>query len=509
MARRVSDGTLLPLVLDRTDETPLHRQLYDQLRLLILSGRLGGGARLPSSRTLAKELGVSRNTVTGAFDQLFAEGYLEGRVGAGSFVSIELPEDSLSISGISGSTGFGSTDAPAAGRRLSSRGERLSTLRKLTRFAATRAFTPGLPDLDGFPFDVWSRLMSRAWRRPPQSLLASPEPAGYPPLREAIAAYLRTVRAVRCDAEQIIIVSGAQQAIGLAAHVLMDEGDAALIEEPGYSGIRGALMGAGLEQIAVPVDEEGLDIDAGEALAPHAKMVCVAPSHQYPLGITMTLPRRLKLLEWASRRDGWILEDDYDSEYRYSGRPLSALQGLDREGRVVYIGTFSKVMFPSLRIGYLVAPPDLAESFSYARAALDDHPSTVAQPALSAFIEDGHFATHVRRMRRLYASRQKALVAAINKIMPDLLRVAEAEAGMHLVTRFTPELSQRMNDKEAHRRAAEAGISTTALSGFYTVPPKDGEARADGLLLGYAAVPEEEVETAIEQLRASLTGASE
>lgn len=503
MARRVTDGTLLPLALDREAQTPLHRQLYDQLRELILNGRLGGGARLPSSRTLARELGVSRNTVTGAFDQLFAEGYLEGRVGAGSFVSGHLPEDSLSAQAVPFRGGPGGVPPDTRPRRrgLSRRGERLASLRKANRSGRSKAFAPGLPDLDGFPFDVWSRLMSRAWRRPPQSLLASPEPAGYLPLRAAIADYLRTVRAVRCEAEQIIIVSGAQQAIGLAAHVLLDEGDVAMIEEPGYSGVRGALMGAGARQVSAPVDAEGLDIDTGEAAAPDTKLICVAPSHQYPLGITMSLARRLKLLDWASRRDGWILEDDYDSEYRYRGRPLSALQGLDREGRVVYIGTFSKVMFPSLRIGYLVAPPDLAEPFRFARAALDDHPSTVAQPALSAFIEDGHFATHVRRMRRLYGARQEALVAAIQEGMPDLLSIDPSEAGMHLVARFTPELSARMDDRTAYERAAEAGISTTALSGFYAEGPGP-----HGLLLGYAAVPEEEMPAAVARLRRVLDG---
>ncbi|MEQ8602167.1 MAG: PLP-dependent aminotransferase family protein [Marivibrio sp.] len=495
MARRAADAALLPLALERDESLPLHRQLYDQLRDLILSGRLSAGARLPSTRTLARDLGVSRNTVTGAFDQLLAEGYLVGRVGAGSYVSEELPEDALSARQIEAPEPFA---AHPRRRGLSNRGDRLARLRKVGGVKSV-AFTPGLPDLDAFPFDVWSRLMSKAWRRPPRDLLANAEPAGYLPLRQAIARYLRAVRGVRCEAEQVIVVSGAQQAIGLAAHVLMDEGDAALVEEPGYSGVRGALTAAGARQIAVPVDAEGMDVAWAERCAPEAKLACVAPSLQYPLGITMTLARRLMLLDWAQRRDGWILEDDYDSEYRYAGRPLAALQGLDRDGRVVYIGTFSKVMFPSLRIGYLVAPADLIDPFRFARTALDDHPSTVAQPALAAFMEEGHFAAHVRRMRKRYKDRQDALLAAVRARLGDALAIEPAEAGMHLVARLTPKLTARMDDQTARRLAAEAGVNVSALSSFYAE-----SLGGQGLLLGYAAVPEEETAAHVERLARAL-----
>lgn len=501
MARRVADGTVLPVALERADQTPLHRQLYDQIRDLILSGRLVGGARLPSTRTLAKDLGVSRNTITGAFDQLLAEGYLEGRVGAGSFVSSELPEEALQTR--SDPDSLPERESQPRRRGLSARGARLSGLRRHSARRYAPAFASGLPDLDGFPFDVWSRLMTKAWRRPPRELLASPEPGGYPPLRRAIATYLRTARGVRCEPEQVIVVSGAQQAIGIACHVLLDEGDVALMEEPGYPGVRGALIAAGIRTAFAPVDEEGLDVEAAERVAPDAKLACVAPSHQYPLGVTMSLARRLKLLDWAQRRDGWILEDDYDSEYRYAGRPLSALQGLDADGRVVYVGSFSKVMFPSLRIGYLVVPEDLTDPFRFARAALDDHPSTVAQPALTAFIEEGHFATHLRRMRKRYADRQAALVAAAEARLDGLLRIGPAEAGMHLLARFTPELAVRMDDVEAQRRAAEAGVTVSALSAYYA----DAAGRppgAPGLLLGYAAVPEDKIPGHVEKLARAL-----
>lgn len=495
MRKHADSAALLPVALEREGEAPMHRQLYEQIRELILSGRLASGQRLPSTRTLANDLGVSRNTVTGAFDQLFAEGYLEGKVGAGSFVSGELPEEALSVRHADADR---TASAPRR-RGLSQRGKRLAGLRR-TSFRSTKAFTTGLPDLDGFPFDIWARLMARAWRNPPTSLLAHGEPAGYLPLRRAIAGYLRTARAVNCDEEQVIIVSGAQQAIGLATQILLDDGDQVLVEDPGYLGVRGALLGGGARLVPVPVDGEGLDIEAGERLCPEARLVCVAPSHQYPLGVTMTLARRLNLLDWASRNDGWIVEDDYDSEFRYSGRPLASLQGLDRDGRVVYVGSFSKVMFPSLRLGYLVVPPDLAEAFRKARAALDDHPSAIAQPALTDFIEEGFFAAHLRRMRRLYAERQEAVVEAGRKHLNDLLDIAPAEAGIHLTARFRPSLARRMTDIEAAERAAKKQISVSPLSTLYSSNPA-----IQGLMIGYAAVPADKMEAAVIRLAEALT----
>jgi GntR family transcriptional regulator/MocR family aminotransferase len=510
LALRTTKAAVLPISLDRTAEDPLHRQLYEQLRETILTGRLQAGSRLPATRTLARDLEISRNTVTAAFDQLLAEGYLEGRVGAGTFVTSELPEEALSVLG--GPSGVGSDGFIANGgsaalqdlkssprqRGLSRRGTQLAGLRR-RRTRRGLAFAPGVPELRNFPFDIWARLMARAWRRPPMDLMANTEPAGYMPLRRTIADYVRTARGVRCEVEQVIIVSGAQQAIGLAAHVLLDEGDRALVEDPGYPGIRGALMAAGVRVVPAPVDNEGLDIATGEAKAPDARFVCVAPSHQYPLSVTMSLARRLALLDWAQRVDGWIIEDDYDSEYRYSGKPLAALQGLDRDNRVVYVGSFSKTMFPSLRLGYLIVPPDLTDSFRFARAALDDHPSTVAQPALTAFIEDGYFAAHLRRMRKLYAHRQALLVAAAQQHLDDLLTIAPAEAGMHILARQKPAMTVRMDDIQATRRAEAAGITVSPLSSFYHEYPAQ-----QGLMLGYAAVDEEEIPKAVEKLAAAL-----
>lgn len=496
MPRRATDGTVLSIALDRDAETPLHRQLYDQLRGLILDGRLRAGTRLPSSRTLARDLEISRNTVTSAFDQLFAEGYLTGKVGAGSFVSDELPEDAFSAR--VDETG----PEQSAPRRLglSKRGARLATMRRNPRGRRTPAFATGLPDLESFPFDVWSRLMTKAWRRPPRELLAHTESAGYLPLRLAIVDYLRIARGVRCEPNQVIIVSGIQQAITLACNILLDEGDTALMEEPGYPGVRGALLGSGIRTATAPVDAEGLDIDAGAANAPEARLVCVAPSNHYPLGVTMSLARRLKLLDWAQRRDGWVLEDDYDSEFRYAGRPLAALQGLDRDDRVVYAGSFSKVMFPSLRIGYLVVPPDLAEPFQAARGALDDHPSTIAQPALAAFIDQGHFAAHLRRMRKLYQERREALISALHIQLGDGVIIAPSEAGMQLLAYLAPDFLPGQSDRNLQAAAAKYGVTTSALSTYYAA-----ETTARGLVLGFSAVPGEEMSSAVSRLVEGLS----
>ena len=481
----------LPLALDRDSPEPLARQLYDQLRELILSGRLAGGMRLPSTRALAGELGVSRNTSVAAFDQLFAEGYVEGSVGAGTFVSAELPDQQPSraprplveASALSGP---------------SRRGQALAALAP-PRARRHRAFAVGVPELGEFPFELWSRLLAQSWRRPDMTTQVPGDPAGLPGLRAAIARYLATARAVICDPDQVIVTSGVQQGIGLACQVLLDPGDRVWVEDPGYPGVNGALAGAGMTLAPVPVDAEGLDVAAGEASAPDARLACVTPSHHYPLGTVMSLPRRLAIIDWASRRDGWVLEDDYDSEFRYRGRPLASLQGLDRGGRVIYAGSFSKVMFPSLRLGYLVVPEHLIGVFRAVRSALDDHASLIAQPALARFIDDGHFAAHIRRMRRLYAARQEALLEAGRRHLSGLLDLAPDDAGLHLVARLTSDTAARMDDREAARRAAEAGVAAGALSAYRIRAPQP-----PGLVLGYAAVGEAEIAEAAAALGAAL-----
>jgi GntR family transcriptional regulator/MocR family aminotransferase len=487
--RRKGPAHLASIALDPTAPQPLSRQLYFAVRDAILEARLKPGARLPSSRSLARDLAVSRNTVMAAFEQLLAEGYIEGRVGAGSFVSRELPEETLHARAALAARRRGGGKAPG----LSRRGAELAALGDDT--IRPRAFSPGLPELAAFPFEDWARLLAKHWRAPPRSFLIGGDPAGHPPLREAIAGYLGAARAVACTAEQVFIVSGAQQALDLTVRVLIDTGDRVWVEEPGYPGLRGVLLAGGAELVPVPVDAEGLDVEAGRHLAARARMACVSPSHQYPLGATMSLARRLALLDWASEADAFVLEDDYDSEYRYAGKPLAALQGLDADGRVIYVGTMSKVMFPGLRLGYMVVPRHLVGAFRAVRRLADTHPPMSIQPALAEFIDAGHLSGHIRRMRALYAARQRALLEACRTHLAPWLSVAPDDAGMHLVAGVREGLDDRIVSAAARRH----GVEAPALSTYYTsLRPRRG------LLLGYAGIPEREIGHAAARLRDAL-----
>ena len=484
------------LHLDPDMPVPLHQQLYQAVRGAILRGQLASGTRLPATRELARELGVARNTVMNAYEQLLAEGYLEGRSGSGTYVNRVLPAEMLQVQ---------STHSPplqqGQGRTLSRRGALLSA----TPASASRdsgkpiAFRPGLPALDTFPFDRWARLMARHWRQPPIDLLSYGSPAGYQPLREALAEHLRAVRGVRCAPDQVIVVSGSQQGLDLAARVLLDPGDAVWLEDPGYMGARGALTSAGAKIVPVPVDAEGLDVRAAIARSPTARLAYVTPSHQFPLGVTMSLPRRLALLDWAHRAGAWVLEDDYDSEYRYTGRPLPALQGLDGDNRTVYLGTLSKTLFPSLRLGYVVVPADLVPAFVAAKALADRHAPTVEQAVLADFIVAGDFDGHIRRTRKLYAERQAALVDAAAKHLTGLLDVRPAEAGMHLVGY----LPQGIDDRAIARQAAAGGVEAPPLSAYALAPQP-----LKGLMLGYAAFSHAEIESGIRRLAAVLRSRS-
>jgi GntR family transcriptional regulator/MocR family aminotransferase len=441
---------------------------------------------------LADELGVSRGTTVAAFRQLVAEGYVEGSIGSGTRVASSLPEESLRAR----ATPLRKESAP---RRavLSERGKLLAMVKAtaVEDRGEARAFRPGLPALEEFPFGVWSRLAQRVMRRPPRALLTYGRPEGYGPLRRLIAERLSVTRAVRCEAGQVIVVSGAQQGLELAARVLLDPGDEAWVEDPGYPGTRGALLGAGVRVTPVPVDEEGLEVEAGLRRAPRARMACVTPSHQSPCGFVMSLGRRLELLEWADRSGAWIVEDDYDSEYRYSGRPLASLQGLDAHDRVIYVGTFSKVMFASLRLAYLVVPPDLVDAFAAARALSGRHTSTPDQAILAEFMAEGHFERHLRRTRKLYAERQRALVRATERELGGLLSMRPAEGGMHLVGW----LERGQDDASVSRRAAALGVEAPPLSAFSMEPRRTG-----GLVLGYAGFEESEIERGVRRLAAVL-----
>ena len=493
MSKTAEHVPLAGVEIDRRHPTPLAAQLYEGLRHAILRGQLRPGDRLPSTRLLATDFGVARNTVTGAYEQLLAEGYVESKVGSGTCVARSLPDELLSAS----------LDATRAGprhmrrRSLSRRGRMLSSrpVRVLTAAGRPQPFASGLPDLHEFPFTTWARLMARHWRRPGYNLVGYGDPAGYKPLREAIAAYLRASRAVRCETEQVVIVSGSQQALDIAARLLLDPGDAALLEDPGYPGARVALSAAGASLLRLPVDGEGANIAAAPAQASAAQVAFVTPSHHFPLGVTMSVARRLALLEWAERTGAWILEDDYDSEYRYRGKPLPSLQGLDAAGRVVYMGSFSKTMFPSLRLGFLVLPGELVEAFRRARSVIDGHSPMTEQAVLADFISLGHFARHIRRMRTLYEERQSALVEAAQRELDGLLEVRPSDGGMHLVGW----LPQDVDDVKASERASAAGVYTRPLSSCAVAKVRRG-----GLLLGYAALTTAQIREGVRKLAQAL-----
>jgi GntR family transcriptional regulator/MocR family aminotransferase len=482
---------------DRSQSIPLRDQLYLQLREAILDGRLAPGARLPSTRTVAQQAGVARQTVVEAFEQLLAEEYVESRPASGTYVAETLPDELLEAEPRRAPQSM----AASASRGLSERGAMLTGLRlsDSPHFARPRAFELGCPALDHFPFEIWARLTSRYLLHQRADLLGYGEAAGYRPLREAIAAYVSAVRAARCTADQVVITTGTQQAAYVAAQVLLDPGDPVWVEQPGYAGAHATLLAAGAQLVHVPVDAEGIDVATGTARSPNAHLAYVTPSHQFPLGTVMSLQRRRTLLEWARRAGAWILEDDYDSEYRYASRPLASLQGLDTAGCVIYMGTFSKVLFPALRLGYVIAPPALVEPIARARALVDRHSPTLEQAVLADFITEGHLARHVRRMRALYEERQATLVRLIQSKLGGLLEVHPAEAGMHLVG-WLPE---GIDDQVIARRASDIGIVANALSARYA----DARAPRGALLLGFSAWSEPELADAVDRLAAAIRSA--
>ena len=505
MERRFAPEASVTVRLDKEEsDVPLYRQLYEGLRGQILAGIIPAGSRLPSVRTLVRELGVSRNTVVGALAQLSAEGYLEGRVGSGTYVARSLPDDLLGVAGAGGGAGTPASSG-SAGRTLSRRGGILAGIPVSAsgrrEASAPRPFRPAVPATGEFPLKVWRRLAGEFWRRPPRGSLGYGEPGGYRPLRMAIAEHLKAYRAVRCSWEQVIVLSGSQQALDLCARLLLDPNDEAWIEDPCYLGARAALSANGARLVPVPVDGEGLDVASGEARAPDARLAYVAPSHQYPSGATMSLSRRLALLAWASRSGAWVVEDDYDGEFRYSGRPLSSLQGLDSSagGRVVYVGTFSKALSPALRIGYAVVPPGLADAFQSARALADRHPPVPEQAILAEFVAEGHFARHLRRMRGLYAERQRALVDAAEDVLDGLLEVRPSGAGLHLVGR----LPGGADDAEVSGSLDAGGVEAPPLSAHRFL-----RSGMPGLVLGYAAFDEAAIRDGVERLAGTLREAA-
>jgi GntR family transcriptional regulator/MocR family aminotransferase len=488
----------------------LSRQLYQALRERILDGRLSSGTRLPASRDLAASLSISRNSVMRAYDQLYAEGFTDGRIGDGTYVA-QLPDKPTPAKKLSTkvSTGLSpglstdlSTNSLNHAGDLSSKVIHSASMDLLERHHLSahktglpRAFRVGIPAFDLFPFDVWGKLHAAFWRKPGLHQLGYGDPAGEWRLRELIAVYLRTSRDLQCAPEQIVITSGAQQAIALCAQLLLNEGDGVAIENPGYRAAGHAFAVAGATLFGMPVDAEGMQCpDSNDS---RCKVAYVTPSHQYPLGVTMSLARRLDLLAWAERTQGWIVEDDYDGEYRYSGAPLAPLAALDRHGRVLYVGTFGKVAFPALRLGYLVLPRNLVKPFSQRRAVDMRHSEIGTQAVMAEFIASGHFQRHIRRMRRAALNRRDALLAGWPQDLPGCSPMPKPSAGLHVTV--TVESQAREQDLVA--KAESVGVEVAPLSDYWlpdSDTPVDNRA---GLVLGFAAVPEADIASALERLR--------
>ena len=482
------------IAIDRKAAKPIHKQIYDGYRATIIGGNLRSGQQLPSTRALASELGISRIPVLNAYAQLLAEGYFESRAGSGTFVSSSLPEELLSCE----YDVPAETESRSGPRPVSSRSALLLQTAHAPWLHGWGPFGVGQLTFDQFPFQVWSSLVARHCRNVRTRSLNYSDPMGSKQFRETIATYLRTARAVHCESRQIMIVSGSQQALDISARALLDPGSRVWIEEPGYQLMQYALTMAGCHLIPVPVDHEGLDVTAGIRLYRKARAAYVTPSHQYPLGVTMSGARRLQLLDWAQSSGSWIVEDDYDSEYRYENMPIASLQGLDHHSRVIYIGTFSKTLFPSLRLGYIVIPSDLVDRFLAVRRAMDLCPPHLYQEVLTDFMNEGHFSRHIRKTRLLYGQRRTALVDAIRSEFGAQLEVVGAEAGMHLVVT----LPEGLRDQEISVRAARQSLWLWPLSPSYL-----GLGARQGFILGFGSTKAAEMPRAVRRLRNVLTPA--
>ncbi len=477
----------LVISLDRTSNIPMYRQLVEELRHAVLQGRLKPNQKLPPSRVLAKSLEISRATVTSCYEQLLSEGYFEARSGSGTFVCSQLLDRYLQ---------------PESVEQCESK---LPQLTMLSQFGTAVAlvnqleipepedeisFRFGTPAAGQFPIELWRRLLSRHCKNSSAVLNYIPDAAGYFPLRAAIADYLSRSRAVQCSPKQVIIVNGSQQALDLIARLTLEPGDWVAVEEPGYLGARHCFQAQGAKLQAVTVDCEGLNVEVLSQCRQPFKLLYVTPSHQFPTGAILSLPRRLALLEWAQQTNTLILEDDYDSEYRYGTRPIPALQGLDRNNCVIYIGTFSKILFPSLRIGYLVVPPAWVSLVSRAKWLCDRQSPLLEQYALTDFITEGHLERHIRRMRELYNHRRQALVQALERYLSPQVTIVGESAGIHLMVRIDTALP----DEIVIQRAAIIGVGLISAQEYYLTTAKTGE-----FIFGYAQLDVAQIEQGIQK----------
>ena len=479
-------GLALP---PRSPGLPAYRWLYSSLRAEILDGRLRPGTRLPSTRDLASQYSLARGTIVNAFEQLKSEGYIDGNVGSGTYVSNVLPEKLLHVA----------SGHPAKGAKRAHRHPVVSDYGRAARLfrgyetRPTRAFRANLPALDLFPTNVWTKITVRCLRRISIRQLMGCNPLGYMPLRQAVTEYLTRARGVRCVPEQVAIVSGVQEALDLAGRLLLKPGDRVCVENPGYPGAALAFQAFGAKIFAAGVDNEGVILNQLPVQA--VRLIYVTPGHQFPLGTTMSLSRRLRLLEWARKAGAVIFEDDYDSEYRYSGRPIPALQGLDESGMVVYAGIFSKVLFPALRLGYMVVPPGLMDYFEAILSLTIRHAPLLEQLVLTDFMTEGHFGRHLRRMREVYAERLSVLLEEARQRLAGLLEISNVEAGLQTAGW----LCGGINAESAATAAAERNVDVTPLGSY-----SRDRIIPEGLQLGFAAVETKEIRRGVRELAIAL-----
>ncbi|WP_370628300.1 PLP-dependent aminotransferase family protein [Bordetella sp. BOR01] len=487
---RTLAGDLLQLRLGEPADGPMNKRLYRGIREAILDGAIPAGTRLPATRDLAAELGIARNTVVHVYGQLLAEGYTYSRQGNGTFVTDSVPDTYLA----SGRSRRHVAAAPP-GAALSARGALIVDEASASPYQ-WGAFMPGVPDVTEFPHKKFGRIVNALWRNPTPAMLSYSYGGGLPALREALAQHLAVTRSIDCEPDQLIIVEGSHQAIDLATRILGDTGDVAWVENPGYWGARTVLAANGIRIVHQPVDDEGMQLPA-QAEGTPPRFIFVTPSHQYPLGSVMSLARRRQLLAMARGWGSWIIEDDYDSEFRFSGRPIASLQGLEPDAPVIYLGTFSKTLYPGLRVGYLVLPKTLTRAFQAAHAELYREGHLMTHAALATFIAEGHYAAHIRRMRMLYARRRAMLVNLIERRLgAEWLHRDSSDAGLHLVLNLPAD----MDDARVVEEARARGVLTRPLSRYYAT----GTDNRPGLLLGYACVPESEIARKFEVVLDSL-----
>jgi GntR family transcriptional regulator/MocR family aminotransferase len=476
---------LYPWAVKRSTATPLFRQIYAQIRSAALSGVLGPGTKLPSSRALATSLGVARASVVAAYEQLLAEGYVEARAGSGTFVADNL----VRLAGAS------RRSSNRKGKRVSIRSEPFADFERPQNHSDGLPFNTGRTLIDAHTAEVWRKLTHQAVRMLGANDLGYGDPCGLLELRRSLCQYLQAARNVRCDPEQIVITAGTQHAIDIAIRVLLAPGDEVWVEDPGYPLTHAQLLLAKVRPHPIPVDGDGIVVAAGLRTAPKARGAFVTPSHQFPTGVVLSIARRLELLAWARDSAAFLIEDDYTSEFRYSGPPLASLQGLDDDERVIYVGTLNKALFPGLRIGYAVVPHPLLPAFTNARYLMDRQPPTLYQTVILEFMEQGHFTAHIRRMRQRYREQRDSLAAALERGAADHLKVIVPDQGMHLVAY----LQEGVSDIEIEALARQAGISLRAVSRFYrAAAPKTG------VMLGFSGFPPQVIVPAAAQLAALI-----